>query len=410
MVSVLFVDDDVDGLAALRKAYGRAFGDWEVCFADSPDAALRTVCDRGVDAVVASARMARTSTARFLRLVKDGAPAVARVVLTEPGDRSARLSALPVVNQCVSKACGSEVLARVIERTADLGARIHSPGTRAFVAEIGSLPSLPDNLTALDTALADEDCSLAQIAGIVGADVAMTAKILQLVNSSFFGLRAQVCDLRHAVAYLGVETLRDFAVAGSAFRAFTPSPLLSASWMGTFVEHSAQVGERCGGMAHTGPARCEATVAGMLHNVGELVLAERAPGRLQAIASELAEGASPDEAELKHLGTTLPLVGATLLSDWGIGYHIVEAVARQRQACAGPPRSPELADIVGVADRTAGGGAWTGTGPGDPALACVPVCHSALVGPPSPDHLAMVGLTGHAATVRSEDGAAGIAS
>ena len=409
MVSVLFVDDDTEGLAALRRAYGRALEDWQLCFADDADAALGAIGAGAVDAVVASARMAHMSTARFLRLVKQADPAVARVVLAGPRDRSAMLSALPVVNQCVSRACGPEVLARVVQRTANLSARIHSPGTQAFVAEVGSLPSLPDSLAALDAALADEDCSLAQIAGIVGADVAMTAKVLQLVNSSFFGLRAQVCDLRHAVAYLGVETLRDFAVAGAVFRAFTPSPPLSCSWMSAFARHSTQVGERCARMVRTGSARCEATVAGMLHNIGELVLAERAPARLLAISADLVDAGSPDDAEMRHLGTTLPLVGANLLSDWGMGYHIVEAVACQRHAWEGPARGPELGDLVTVADRATGESRREGPGAGGPELPWVPVCHSALAGPPSPEYLARVGLSGPAGTACEDDAAAGIA-
>lgn len=221
MVSVLFVDDTEVGLRSLRDTFSIGAESWDTAFVPGADVALYMMGERPVDAVVASARLSGMSTADFLRLTKLRYPRIARIASSNPGDRGAMLSTLPVANQCLSKSCGIDVLARAVEHTTQLQGMLFSEATQGLVDEVGALPSLPANLMAVDAALSNENSSLGQIADIMSGDVAMVAKVLQLVNSSFFGLRAEIRDLRQAVAYLGVETLRDFALA-SAVSALSP--------------------------------------------------------------------------------------------------------------------------------------------------------------------------------------------
>jgi len=350
MVSVLFVDDNIMGLRALRETFSSCNEGWETAFAPGAEVALHIMAERPVDAVVASTRLSGVSAANFLRMAKVQFPKTARIALSNPGDRGAMLSALPVANQCLSKACGPIVLASAVEHTTKLQRRLFSEETQRMVAEVGSLPSLPATLTAVDNALSDEDCSLGQIADIMSGDVSMVAKVLQLVNSSFFGLRAEIHDLRHALAYLGIETLRDFAMAGAAVRVFRPSEILTDGWLATFNAHAVAVADVASQLVRTSVAQCEASVAGTLHDVGELVVAERVPAKLLAIADDVAAGSSPDDAEIRHLGTTYPVIGGYLLSQWGIGYNVVEAITCQREAWAGPARGPALGDVIRLAD------------------------------------------------------------
>jgi HD-like signal output (HDOD) protein len=227
----------------------------------------------------------------------------------------------------------------------------------------------------------------------------MVAKVLQLVNSSFFGLRTEIHDLRHALAYLGIETLRDFAMAGAAVRVFTPSHVLSDAWLASFNAHSLAVADVASQLVRTSVAQCEASVAGTLHDVGELVVADRAPGKLVAIASDVSAGSSPDEAEIRHLGTTYPVIGGYLLSQWGMGYNIVEAITCQREAWTGPPRGPALGDVVRVADylvanRPASTDKEAGAGT-DPGLAGgLPVCQAGQLIEANEEYQERVGLAG----------------
>lgn len=256
MVSVLFVDDNIDGLRLLRETFAQAGSSWETSFVAGPGLALEKMEGAPVDAVVASTRLSGMSTAEFFKLTKSAYPRTARIALSDPGDRGAMLSALPVVNQCLSKACGPEVLARVVDKTTKLQDLLFNPATRRVLSGIGPLPSLPSNLLALDTALSDEECSLGHVADVISRDVALVAKVLKLVNSSFFGLRSQVNDVRQAVAYLGVETLRDFAMASEAFSAFTKNPAVSDSWLASFNAHAISVADIAGRLVRTTLAQC----------------------------------------------------------------------------------------------------------------------------------------------------------
>jgi HD-like signal output (HDOD) protein len=354
VLSVLFVDDNQASLQALQEVFGTFEESWQTAFVPGGDVALHVMAERPVDAVVASAPLSGMSAASFLRLTKLQHPRTARIVLSSPSDKGAALSTLPVANQCLSRECGIEVLTRAVEHTTGLQSKLFSDATRQLVAQVGALPSLPSTLAAVDEALADEDCSLAQVSDIMSSDVAMVAKVLQLVNSSFFGLRSEIRDLHHAVAYLGIEALRDFALAGSVFRAFRPSPLLPDRWLSAFNAHSLAVADTMSQLVRSGVAKCEANVAGMLHDIGELVVAERVPAALVQIAGEVAAGADPDEAEIRHLGTTYPVIGGHLLSLWGMSYNIVEAVTCQRDKWNGPPRDHQLADVVRAADHLVG--------------------------------------------------------
>jgi len=351
VVSVLFVDDDASCLRALKDTYSACAE--ETLFVRGAGAALDAMAERPVDAVVASARLSGIGAAALLRTTKREHPRTARIALSAPGDRTAMLRTVPVANQCLSRACGPEVLARVLERTTNLHGKLFSDATARLAAEVGTLPSLPASLVALDAALSNDECSLAQVAEIVSQDVAMAAKVLQLVNSPYFGLRSEIRDLRQAVAYLGIETLRDFALAGAVFRAFTPSPLLPDGWLESFNAHALSVADGAAHLVRTSLAQCEASMAGMLHGIGELVVAERAPNKLLAIAVEVTGGAAADDAEVRHIGTTFPIIGGYLLSEFGMGYPIVEAVTCQREVWEGPSREPQLADVVRLGDYLA---------------------------------------------------------
>ena len=232
------------------------------------------------------------------------------------------------------------MLTRTVEHTTNLQSKLFSEATQAMVAKVGALPSLPTTLAAVDSALSEDECSLGQVADIMSGDVAMVAKILQLVNSSFFGLRTEIRDLRQAVAYLGIEALRDFALAGSVFRAFTPSPLLPDGWLASFNAHSLSVADVMTQLVRSGGAKCEANVAGALHDIGELVVAERGLDQSHRNCQRGGSRRPPGRGRIHHMGTTYPVIGGYLLSQWGMGYNIVEAVTCQREDWDWPGSRP----------------------------------------------------------------------
>ena len=135
-------------------------------------------------------------------------PDVVRIVLSGYAELDAALRAVPVAHQFLTKPCDPELLENVIERACALQELIGDQRVRSVVGKIDKLPSLPRLYSALTRALTNPSADAATAAAILQQDVAMVAKLLQLVNSAFFGLRQRVTSVDQAVAYLGFNMIK----------------------------------------------------------------------------------------------------------------------------------------------------------------------------------------------------------
>jgi HD-like signal output (HDOD) protein len=139
------------------------------------------------------------------------------------------------------------------------------------------LPALPKTYAELRQTLADPEASVDDIVKIVERDVAISAKILQLVNSAFFGITRDVTQIRTAVSYLGLNILQNLVLSAEVFRAFQPKKPIPGFSVEDFHQH-AQYAAR---VASKVPLKHEmqggVVAAALLHDVGKLVIAERSP-------------------------------------------------------------------------------------------------------------------------------------
>ena len=392
MVSVLFVGDKEDGLDRLLTAWRSLGQGIEPRYATGAEDALALMEREPVDAVVASADLRGIGTTGLFGVTKTSHPSTTRIAVLPPGDKAAQQRSLAVANYTMPDNCEAHELTAVIKRASSVQRLLFDDATVRLVGNLGGLPSLPANLRALDDALSNEECSLAEAAAIIQSDVAMSSKILTIVNSSFFGLRGEISDLHNAVVFLGVEVLRDFALTSAAFRAFAPSPMLPVDWLAKFNEHAKAVADIAGRLVHTSYASAEASVVGMLHGVGELVLAERSPADLAAVNGRVAAGEDPSEVELSVLGTTLPRISGYLLATWGMNYRLVEAITTYRDHRASQDREPDLVDVLHAADALAERRLDTNPDPASTERSWI--CQAARHIDVSQDYLAKAGLLG----------------
>jgi putative nucleotidyltransferase with HDIG domain len=165
----------------------------------------------------------------------------------------------------------------------------------------------------------------------VAYDVAMTAKTLHLVNSTFFGVSRRVDGAADAASLLGINTLKPLIVSEYAFHPFDASETPSFS-IEAFTRHSIAVSRLAKRIAKSIGAPEEVIVdselAGLLHDVGQLVLASRRGREFeQAVQAASERGISLEEAEIEFVGMSHTSVGGLLLGLWGIDDEIVDAVA-----------------------------------------------------------------------------------
>jgi HD-like signal output (HDOD) protein len=178
----------------------------------------------------------------------------------------------------------------------------------------------------------DPDVSVEKVSDIIEQDVAMAAKVLQLVNSAFFGLAQRVTTLEAAVGYLGMETIKNLALASEAFRVFVPHPHIPLSECEAIQRHAHRTAAIAAVLPLERETRDATLVAALLHDVGSLILAGKMPDAFCDARKLAAErGCKVFEAEEELLGTSHAEIGAYLLGLWGLPNIAVEAIAHHHR-------------------------------------------------------------------------------
>ena len=360
MKRILFVDDEPRLLEGLQRMLHAQRTQWEMAFANSGAEALALLAASPFDVVVTDMRMPVMDGAQLLGRVREKYPNVIRIVLSGYFETEAALRAVPVAHQFLAKPCEPEKLRQAIERTCDLIAILPDEAVRRVVGAIGQLPSLPRTCASLMAALQKPDVPLEEIGRIIEQDVGITAKVLQLVNSAFFGLVREIPTVRMAVSYLGLETLKHLVLSAEIFRTFHPKRTIPGFSLEDLQDHSRLAARIAGRLPAPKDVLSAAVVAAVLHDTGKLVLATRMPQQFeQALRVSLKDGRPVYVVEHELMGTGHAEIGAYLLGLWGLPSSVVNAVCRHHQ-----PPIPETAgagldvlSITHIADALANDGA-----------------------------------------------------
>ena len=180
-------------------------------------------------------------------------------------------------------------LQSTIDQVCTLQEVLNSPDIRKIVGSIGELPSLSSTYLCLAEALRDPNTSITHVAEIVEDDVAMSAKVLQLVNSAFFGVAQKVTSLSGAATYLGMETMKNLALASEAFRVFVPGTRIPQSFCESVQSHAQRTAAIANALPMERKMREISVVAALLHDVGRLILASAMPDQFCAARALAAE-------------------------------------------------------------------------------------------------------------------------
>jgi HD-like signal output (HDOD) protein/CheY-like chemotaxis protein len=338
MRKILFVDDEPNILQGLKRMLRSQSDHWEVAFAGGGEAALAMLDAAPFDVVVSDMRMPGMDGAALLACVREKYPEVIRFILSGHSDQKAALRAVTVAHQFLSKPCESGTLQVAIERACGLKAVLSDPSLCRTVGSMRELPAMPRTYLELRKALEDADVSLDTVARIVEQDVAVTAKLLQLVNSAFFGLPRDVTNVRSAVSYLGVDVLKSLVLSIGVFRSFEDAGAIPGFSVEQFQSHAYLTARIAGALPAPPHLKDAISLAALLHDSGKLVLATRMPAHFaRALALAVEQGRPIYEVEQDIMGVTHAEIGAYLLGLWGLPWPVVEAVAHHHV----PARVPE---------------------------------------------------------------------
>jgi HD-like signal output (HDOD) protein/ActR/RegA family two-component response regulator len=329
MKQILFVDDEVKVLQGLGRMLRVMRHEWEMTFLDDPRQAVDLIQEKAFDAIIVDMRMPQMDGAEVLSRARESKPGMARIVLSGHAEREAAMRSVGLAHQFLAKPCDAETLRTTVSRACELRQLLFEAGLADTVCQLGKLPSLPRLYQAITEEMNKEDVSLKRVSGIIGKDVAMTAKVLQLVNSAFFGLGRRVGSIEQAVSYLGIDVIRSLVVSQSAFSSFESSDL---GFYQNLWNHSTMTGMLAKEIAESESDDAilhgEALQAGMLHDIGALVLAARMPEKYRETRKVAESGAGElAKREEEAFGCDHGRVGAYLMGLWGLSDRIVEAIA-----------------------------------------------------------------------------------
>jgi len=329
--NILFVDDDTRILRGLRRMLHPMRSAWEMHFAASAEQALATLEEKPMDVVVSDIRMPGMSGGEMLRLVAERYPGAARIVLSGQSDEESVLRSTGLAHQYLSKPCDAQRIVATVRRVCALHDILVHPKLTALISRARSLPAMPLLYRKLNEMLRDPDVSVRKIGELIAKDVGITAKILQLVNSAFFGLYRHISNPEQAVSLVGLKTLKALVLSMQLFSEFDEKQLPGFP-IERLSSHSVATGPIARMIARThempGEVVDDAFMAALLHDAGKLVLAEGLGMEYGAVLKAAAEQQVPLwQMERKMIQATHAEVGAFLLGLWGLPNQVVESVA-----------------------------------------------------------------------------------
>ena len=354
MKRVLFVDDEPKALEDLRLMLQVQEFPWEAAFASSGKSALDLMAEKPFDVIISDIRMPEMDGAALLKIVCERFPAAVRIVVCSQEEMNGALRAVPVAHQFLLKPCDPHMLRVAVERATSLSDVLSNKMLASIVGSVKGLPVLPRTFMALREKLADPNASVKEVVKLVEQDISISAKILQLVNSAFFGLPREISTLNTAVSYLGIDMLQNLVLSAEVFRVFENAAKLPGFSFEELHEHSQLTAKIASHIPVPAAVHSAAVVAGLLHDVGKLVLATRSPKHFARALQGAAEEKRPLFAvEQDLMGVSHAEVGAYLLGIWGLPCPVVEAVAHHHHPERVPQETLDAVAVVHVANYLA---------------------------------------------------------
>lgn len=332
-VRVMFVDDEPNVLTSIRRMLRSKSREWDMAFAKSGTDALALFADKPFDVIVSDIRMPGMDGAELLQRIKIDYNNTIRIALSGQVGLNEVVRSIRAVHQYISKPCSADELVKKIDGALKSKDILSDMAMQELVSEIETLPVIPHVFRSIEEELSSAEPSIKKIAELISMDVGLVAKIIKLVNSPYFGLPSQIKSIFQAITMLGIDTINALIVGTHLFSMYDEQAIPRFSLV-MLWEHSFRVSNIARMIAeYEGLDRekvIQVRMAGLLHDVGKLVLASSFAGEYQKVLDVVAKKKCPIySAENEIFGTTHAQIGAYLMGLWGmcgevvygIGYH-----------------------------------------------------------------------------------------
>jgi signal transduction histidine kinase/HD-like signal output (HDOD) protein len=196
------------------------------------------------------------------------------------------------------------------------------------IKQSNHLPQLPQVMLKLVKACGNDKSNSDELAHIISADPSLTSKLLQIIGSSYVNLPKEVSNIKTAVVYLGLETIRNIAISSAAMHFFSLSKKLPEFDMAQFWYHSYKCGviARKIALENNFSDPDDFFLAGLLHDIGRLVLMQTFPKEYQALLQTDFSETELLNGEMDLFGADAPQISSLLFSHWNLNSLASDAV------------------------------------------------------------------------------------
>lgn len=318
----------VDGsLNRIAAAASRENPDWSVRQIADPEAALEHISHRHTDLLLANlGDGTEVYESLFQRVAQTSAQTIRLAMLTSENGVPPRVEH---AHQVLAERENLDYLAPVLLAATDVARRMHDHDRlTSIISNLQDVPSPPTLYFDIREALESLTADHAKMAEITARDPSLVARVLKIANSGFYALPRSVSDLSEAIGLIGVDALLGLVLAAHLYSGLPPPGLkLEMLWKHTSRVSllARQITRMEGGDQH---AQSQSAVAGLLHDIGLMVLLENEPARYQPLwrrsqGDELMLAAMERDA----FGVTHGELGALILMLWNLPAEVVDAVA-----------------------------------------------------------------------------------
>lgn len=319
---ILFLDDEERVLKGLQRLLFRKKAEWEMKFCTQPEEVWALLDLQTVDVAVVDMRMPKMDGIAVLKRIRELQPQCIRIILSGQSSEEAKYESVDVAHQFLAKPCETDRVISTLSRALSLSELIADKALRELVASLGSLPSAPRIYQAFESLVKTDTCTCDEVSLLVSQDPALCAKLLQVVNTAFFGLPKEVISIPEAINYMGYEKLKSLLLVTELLQQVDPKILqrfdLDSIWLQGVKAQS--IVKAIGSQIDIKSDELEMINAAlMFQGIGELALAIQAPDVYQRVLDHSkAEHLNLIDAEKEVLGASHIQLSAFMLGIWGL--------------------------------------------------------------------------------------------
>jgi HD-like signal output (HDOD) protein len=324
-MKVIFVDDEQLILSGLKRALFKT--GWQIKFATGGEQAIDILQNFAADFIVADMRMPGMNGADLLEKVSQLYPSIVRIILSGHADLDLSVRASYVAHQWFNKPCDPLVLKTEIERINEVRGDFAHEEVRQLVGSVKSLPSVPKVFIKIKTMLRTKSVTMKDLSSLILEDPALCAKVLQVANSSFIVSSRNVTHLDDAVTRLGVDVVSNIVAVAEIYSRAEGVP-------SAFLQQTLQRGLKIAKLATSianKPDRDMTMLAGILHNIGELILWQINPDEIDAYLKKKTLGQDNTALERQIFKVDNIQITSYILHLWNFPYSVIECITLQNK-------------------------------------------------------------------------------